>query len=163
MQINPAITAHTANAIRAVISITYHGAIIASISFSLSVGSIINYIAYCSRCTIPEVIGKTASAAANYFVSKGYCLSEASLAFAGIIPREKRQVFPFRREDVPDAGGKLCTQLVFTAIVYIVYTKYTKTAHTANAIRAVKPAPCTQHACTAFITSICNFRPSDLK
>ena len=59
---------------------------------------------------------------------------------AEIIPLEKRQVFPFRREDVPDAGGKLCTQLVFTAIVYIVsivYTKYTKTAHTANAIRAV--------------------------
>ena len=129
MQINPAKTAHTANAIRAVISITYHEAIIASISFSLSVGYIINYIAYCSRCTIPEVIGKTASAAANYFVSKGYYLSEASLAFAEIIPLEKRQVFPFRRENVPDAGGKLCTQLVFTAIVYIVsivYTKYTK-------------------------------------
>ena len=103
-----------------------------------------DYIHYlCGRYAPPEVVGKTASAAANYFVSKGYCLSEASLAFAGIIPREKRQVFPFRREGVPDAGGKLCTQLVFTAIMYIVsivytkYTKYTKTAHTANAIRAV--------------------------
>ena len=100
-----------------------------------------DYIHYlCGRYALPEVIGKTASVAVNYFVSKGYCLSEASLAFAGIIPREKRQVFPFRREGVPDAGGKLCTQLIFTAIVYIVsivYTKYTKTAHTANAIRAV--------------------------
>ena len=95
---------------------------------------------FCSRCALSEAIGKTASVAVNYFVSKGYCLSEASLAFAGIIPREKRQVFPFRRESGPDAGGKLCTQLVFTAIVSIVsivYTKYTKTAHTANAIRAV--------------------------
>ena len=102
----------------------------------------------CSRYALPEVIGKTASAAVNYFVSKGYCLSEASLAFAGIIPREKRQVFPFRRESVPDTGGKLCTQLVFAAIVYIVYfvstkyTKYTKTAHTANAIRAVISITC---------------------
>ena len=72
-------------------------------------------------------------------------MSEASLAFAGIIPREKRQVFPFRREDVPNAGGKLCTQLVFTAIVYIVsivYTKYTKTAHAANAIQAVTLITC---------------------
>ena len=45
---------------------------------------------FCSRCTIPEVVGKIASVAVNYFVSKGYCLSEASLAFAEIIPREKR-------------------------------------------------------------------------
>ena len=51
---------------------------------------------------------------------------------AEIIPLEKRQVFPFRRESVPAAGGKLCTQLVFAAIVYIVsivYTKYTINIH----------------------------------
>ena len=59
---------------------------------------------FCSRCALSEVVGKTASVAVNYFVSKGYCLSEASLAFAEIIPREKRQVFPFRRESVPVAG-----------------------------------------------------------
>ena len=64
-----------------------------------------DYIHYlCDRYALPEVVGKTASVAVNYFVSKGCCLSEASLAFAGIIPREKRQVFPFRREGVPDAG-----------------------------------------------------------
>ena len=64
-----------------------------------------DYIHYlCGRYAPPEVVGKIASAAVNYFVSKGCCLSEASLAFAEIIPREKRQVFPFRREGVPDAG-----------------------------------------------------------
>ncbi|MCI6870016.1 MAG: hypothetical protein MR853_04715, partial [Selenomonadales bacterium] len=39
----------------------------------------------------PEVVGKTASAAVNYSVSKGCCPSKASSAFAGIIPLERRQ------------------------------------------------------------------------
>ena len=50
----------------------------------------ITYYISAAGILFPEVVGKTASAAANYFVSKGYCLSEASLAFVEIIPREKR-------------------------------------------------------------------------